>query len=216
MDITYPSGWRHGVGGLGQGGSSAADVARDDRTAEALAVAAARRDPVAFAPLYRAYFDAVYRYCLRSLGDADAAADATREVFAKALAAIARSDIAEFRPWLFTIAHNVIVDRRRQHTRRPPPLPLLDASDRPDPAPSPEETALAAEARRTVHHFLARLSDDQRAVVELRLADLTAAEAAAILGRSVGSVKIAQHRAFRRLRDLMLAAEAGGDRHDTR
>ena len=210
MDIAFTSDWRHSVGGPGQSGSSAADVARDDRTAEAVTVAAARRDPVAFAPLYRAYFDAIYRYCLRSLGDPEAAADATQEVFANALAAITRSDIAEFRPWLFTIAHNVIVDRRRQRMRRPPPLPLLDASDRPDPAPTPEETALAAEARQTVHQFLARLSDDQRAVVELRLAELTAPEAAAILGRSVGSVKIAQHRAFRRMRDLMLAADAMG------
>ena len=199
------------MGGRGQSGSSAADVERGGQTAEALAVAAARRDPAAFAPLYRAYFDPVYRYCLRNLGDPDAAADATQEVFAKALAAIARGPVADFRPWLFTIAHNVIADRGRQRARRPPPLPWLEADDHPDPAPSPEESALAAEARQTVHQFLARLPDDQRAVVELRLADLTAAEAASILGRSVGSVKIAQHRAFRRLRDLMVAAGAMGE-----
>jgi RNA polymerase sigma-70 factor (ECF subfamily) len=211
MDITFTSGWRYGVGGVGQSGSSAANVERDDRTAEALAVAAARHDPAAFAPLYRAYFDAIYRYCLRGLGDPDAAADAAQEVFAKALAAVARGPVADFRPWLFTIAHNVIADRRRQHMRRPPPLSLLEASDRPDPAPTPEETALVAETRQTVHQFLARLPDDQRAVIELRLADLTAPEVAAILGRSVGSVKIAQHRAFRRLRDLMVAAGAMGE-----
>ena len=199
------------MGGRGQSGSSAADVERGGQTAEALTVAAARHDPAAFAPLYRAYFDPVYRYCLRSLGDPDAAADATQEVFAKALAAIARGPVVDFRPWLFTIAHNVIADRGRQRARRPAPLPWLEADGHPDPAPSPDESALAAEARQTVHHFLARLPDDQRAVVELRLADLTAAEAAAILGRSVGSVKIAQHRAFRRLRDLMVAAGAMGD-----
>jgi RNA polymerase sigma-70 factor (ECF subfamily) len=211
MEVTFTSGWRHGVGGSGQRGSSAADVDRDDRTAETLAVAAACHDPAAFAPLYRAYFDPVYRYCLRSLGDPDTAADAAQEVFAKALAAIARGPVADFRPWLFTIAHNVIADRLRQRTRRLPPLSLLDAGDRPDPAPTPEESALAAEARQTVHRFLARLPDDQRAVVELRLADLTAPEVATILGRSVGSVKIAQHRAFRRLRDLMIAAGAMGE-----
>ena len=199
------------MGGPGQRGSSAADVGLDRREADALAVAAARRNPAAFAPLYRAYFAPVYRYCLRSLGDPDAAADATQEVFTKALAAIGRGQITEFRPWLFTIAHNVITDRYRQRGRRPEPTSLTVVTERPDPAPGPEEAALAAAARHTVHHFLAQLPVDQRAVVELRLADLSAPEVAALLGRSVGSVKIAQHRAFRRLRDLMTAAGVVGE-----
>jgi RNA polymerase sigma-70 factor (ECF subfamily) len=211
MGITFTSGWRSGVGGAGQRGSSAAGVGRDEREADALAVAAARRNPAAFATLYRAYFDAVYRYCLRSLGDPDSAADATQEVFAKALAGIGRGHIAEFRPWLFTIAHNVIADRHRLRWRRPEPSPLTVVAERADPAPGPEEAALAAEARVTVHQYLAKLPADQRAVVELRLSDLTAPEVAEILGRSVGSVKIAQHRAFRRLRDLMVEAGVVGE-----
>ena len=199
------------MGGPEQSSSTATDVGRDEWEADALTVAAARRSPAAFAPLYRAYFNPVYRYCLRSLGDPDAAADATQEVFAKALAAIGRSHIAIFRPWLFTIAHNVITDRHRQRARRPTPLPLLDADDRPDPAPSPEDSAITAETRRTVHQLLARLPADQRAVVELRLADLSGPEVAEVLGRSHGSVKVAQHRAFRRLRDLMVEAGDVGE-----
>jgi RNA polymerase sigma-70 factor (ECF subfamily) len=172
-------------------------------------IALARRDPQAFAPLYTAYFDPVYRYCLRCLGEREAAADAAQEVFARALRALPRYRDDAFRPWLFTIAHNVIVDGYRQRDRRPPDAPLKEAEWHADPAPGPEHAALAAEAGRTVHECLTRLTPDQRAVVELRLADLTGQEIADVLSRSLGSVKIAQHRAFRRLAVLM-GADANG------
>src|SRR5687768_11853835 len=78
---------------------------------DARMVALAKRDPRAFAPLYDRYFDPVYRYCYRRLGDGETAADATAQVFAKALAALPRyrEDAPSFRSWLFAIAHNVIV-----------------------------------------------------------------------------------------------------------
>lgn len=206
-------GWREWVGAKKL---PAPGVDREDPAAEALLVASARRDPAAFAPLYRLYFDPVYRYCLRSLGDREAAADATQDVFARALTALPHTEIGAFRPWLFAIAHNALTDRQRQSARRPVLAPLDDAEERADPAPTPEEAALSAEARRSVHRLLVQLTDDQRAVVELRLADLTGPEVAGILGRSVGSVKVAQHRAFRRLRDLIAAESGNGEHHATR
>ena len=180
---------------------------------EADLIAAARLDPRAFAPLYRTYFDPVFRYCFRCLGDREEAAEATQEVFARALRALPRYRDQSFRPWLFTIAHNVIVDSHRQQSGRPPNVPIAAAYDRPDPEPGPEEAALAAETNRSVHRYLSLLPPDQRAVVELRLADLTGKEVAAVLSRSLGSVKIAQHRAFARLRDLM-RVEAGKEGSD--
>ena len=44
---------------------------------DAVLVARARHDPRAFAPLYDRYFDPVYRYCHRRLGDHDRSAEAT-------------------------------------------------------------------------------------------------------------------------------------------
>jgi RNA polymerase sigma factor (sigma-70 family) len=183
-----------------------AEPAPDERAL----VAAARRDPRAFAPLYAAYVQPVHRYCLRGLGDREAAADATQEVFARALRALPRYRDEAFRPWLFTIAHNVIVDSHRRRGGRPDDAPLEAAEWREDSAPGPEEQTLAAEARRSVHDCLARLAPDQRAVVELRLAELTGAEIATVLARSLGSVKIAQHRAFKRLA-VLLGVELGGE-----
>jgi RNA polymerase sigma-70 factor (ECF subfamily) len=183
---------------------------------EASLVALAQRDPRAFAPLYRAYFDPVYRYCLRGLGDREAAADATQEVFTKALAALPRFRDEAFRPWVFAIAHNVVVDAHRRRGRRPHEAPLDAAACQVDPAPAPDQVALSDEAKYSVHALLVQLPADQRAVVELRLADLTGKEVAAVLGRSLGSVKIAQHRAFRRLRDLMAADADGAEDRDGR
>ena len=52
---------------------------------EDLLVAAARRDPDAVAALHERHVDPIYRFCLRRLGDRDAAEDATAQVFTKAI-----------------------------------------------------------------------------------------------------------------------------------
>jgi RNA polymerase sigma-70 factor (ECF subfamily) len=180
-------------------GAPAADAPWDD---DARLVLAAKLDPRDFAPLYGRYFDPVYRYCFRRLGHPEAAADATGQVFAKALAALPRyrDDATSFRSWLFAIAHNVLVDETR--ARRP--IAVLEAAAEVASAePSPEEQALTAEVGRTIRGLLDRLTPDQREVMEFRLAGLTGPEIAVAVGRSLGSVKIAQVRAFARLRTAL-------------
>ena len=54
--------------------------------AERRQIDAARRDPAAFAPLYAAYFDPIYRYCYLRLHHRELAADAASQTFLKALA----------------------------------------------------------------------------------------------------------------------------------
>jgi RNA polymerase sigma-70 factor (ECF subfamily) len=169
---------------------------------DAVLVALAKADRQAFALLYRRYVDPVYRYCLRSLGDRELAEDATSQVFTKALAALPRCREEAFRSWLFTIAHNVIVDARRARVAT---SPLASAETMPDRAPegSPEARALAGEDARAIRGLLAQLTPDQRQLLELRLAGLTDAEIARVLGRSHGAVRMSQHRAISRLRGIM-------------
>jgi RNA polymerase sigma-70 factor, ECF subfamily len=179
----------------------AATVDPDDTGVDdAVLVAAAQRDPRAFEPLYARYADPVYRYCWRRLGDADAAADATSLIFIKALAALPRYRAGSFRSWLFSIAHNTVVDGLRSTRHDAPFDPAFDPVD---PAPGPEELALAGDAGRQVRSLLGRLSTDQRHVVELRLAGLTDREIAAALGRNLPAVRMLQTRAVARLRTLM-------------
>ena len=167
----------------------------------------AKRDPRAFAPLYARYFDPIYRYCYRRLGHPEAAADATAQVFAKALAALPgyREEAPSFRSWLFAIAHNVMADDLRG---RRPVAPMDAAAHVAETGPSPEEVILSDETGCLVRALLATLPPDQRQILELRLAGLTGPEIAAALGRSLGSVKIAQVRAFARLRERIDPASA--------
>ena len=159
----------------------------------------------AFAVLYDRHLAKVYAYCYRLLGSRTAAEDATSAVFARVLTALPGFRARCFRGWLFAIAHNVAVDELR--TRRGE-LPLEAAAGLLDPAPSPEELAIAAGDRSAVVGLLGRLSEDQRHVVALRLSGLSAAEIGEALGKPRNAVDGLQHRALLRLRALV-AAGAG-------
>ena len=180
---------------------------------DAALVLRAKRDPAEFAPLYLRYVDPVYRYCYRRLGSAEAAADATSQTFAKAIAGLPGCAEASFRSWLFAIAHNVLVDSVRA---RRTDASLEAAATIFDPTPSPEEAALAGEQQAEVQRVLTQLSPDQRRVVELRLAGLRSNEIGAVLGRSRGAVDAIQARAVARLRHLLGATNGSAEgRHAT-
>ena len=177
---------------------------------EAAIVERARQDPVAFAPLYRQYVGPIYRYCYRRLGTKELAEDATSQTFTQAIRGLEGFENRSFRSWLFSIAYRVIIDVYR---KRRPSQPIDDVFDPSDPAPTPEEAVLAREDGRRIRTLLASLTDDQRQVLELRLAGLTGAEIAETLDKSVGAVRVQQHRAIQRLRNVLdIDTEPGGDR----
>src|SRR5690349_12775031 len=151
---------------------TAAPPRLDEELADASLVAEAKRDRRAFAPLYRRYVDRVYRYCDRVLGDRELAEDATSLVFTKALAGLPRCRDDAFRSWLFSIAHNVIVDTQRARVST---SPLTEAVEIADGAldRAPEAHALVGDDARTIRALLAHLSPEQREILELRLAGLT-------------------------------------------
>lgn len=203
-----------------QASSAAADRAARIAAADLAAVELAQADPRAFAPLYMRYAPMVLNYCRRRMADPDAAADATSLIFTRALAGLPsfRPDPARsgstFRSWLFTIAHNVVIDTRRRHR----PHVSLDrrmgatggaSSGDPrwlaDPSASPEELAIRADDGERVRAMLRRLPERQRRIVELRIAGLTGAEIAKALGMSTSAVKSAQFRAYGTLGDLLRA-----------
>ena len=196
---------------LPQSGTGDLVVHVEPADGDAALVAAAQRDPRAFAPLYLRYVDPVYAYCHRRLGSREAAEDATSLVFTKALAALPRyrTGGGTFRSWLFTIAHNTVIDSRRA---APSTRPLAEDDDLRARDPGPEEAVIAADEGRRTRALLARMTPDQRRVLELRLAGLSTAEIGAVLGRRPGAVRAVQFRAAARLRDL-LAPEPTEESH---
>jgi RNA polymerase sigma-70 factor (ECF subfamily) len=179
-------------------GPPAAEVA----TVVLTAGARSSSESAAFAELYKQYFDSIYWYCRRRLPTAEAAEDAAAHVFANALAAGPRWTDPSLRSWLFSIAHNVVANALRAGGLHP--TESLDAaSSVADGGPPPEQAAIVAEERDELRQAIAMLPEDQRTVVELRMAGLTGPEVARVMGRSHAAVKMLQLRAYSRLRDLL-------------
>ena len=158
----------------------------------------AHRDLEAFVHLYDRYVDSVFRYCSRRLPSA-AAEDATSVTFLNAIGAIRGLEPGRpFRPWLFTIAHNAVVDqlRRQQH------LPI-DEVEITAPGPSLDDRAILTDRRQRLARAISTLGPDQQQVIHLRLAGLRVPEIGAVLGKSPGAVRVIHHRAVNRLRVLM-------------
>lgn len=168
-------------------------------------VAAAQADRQAFAALYEWYVERVYRYCYLRLGNRAAAEDATSEVFCKALASLGGFRGEVFAAWLFRIAHNVVID---VHRRRCPTDPLQAAGAVSDPAPTPEEQAVAWDERERFRAALGALPGEQRLVLELQLAGWSGEQTARVLGKRLGAVKMLRFRAIARLREVLRSESA--------
>ena len=156
----------------------------------------------AFEQLYQRYVNDVYRFCLRRLKSEADAADATSAIFTRALANIKACQPDTFRSWLYAIGRNVVTD----HYRALHPTEALDQSlEVVDRSAGPEEVAIQHDESRSLADVLKRLSDEQRSVIELRLAGLNGNEIATVLGKSRNAIDQAQFRAIARLRTLLVA-----------
>jgi RNA polymerase sigma-70 factor (ECF subfamily) len=142
----------------------------------------------------------VYGY-LRAQGAVEPE-DLTSEVFLRVFDRLSQfsGDEANFRSWLFTIAHRILVDEARRRQRRPRTTALSLAAES-FAAGDVEREALANVGAEWADELLSSLPPDQRAVLALRVtADLSLEQVAAILDKRVGAVKSLQHRALAALR----------------
>lgn len=161
----------------------------------------ARTDPDAFADLYNRYAKQVISYFLVRTKSREDAEDLASQVFVRAFEALPRFRSGEgtVRSWLFAIAHNLAISHFRS-TRQTRSIDDIDVLDR---APSPEDHAAFMDDVSRLKQALALLTDEQRAVVELRLAGLSGIEISRALGKSHAAIKMLQHRAIEHLRDVL-------------
>lgn len=77
------------------------------------------RGAAAAADLYERYSGQIYGYCLHQLGSREEAEDAVQTTFMNAFRGLERGIVPELESaWLFKIAHNVCLSRRRSSWRR--------------------------------------------------------------------------------------------------
>ncbi len=161
-------------------------------------------DPDAFAELVRRHRDRLWAVALRTLGDPEEAADALQDALLSAFrrAETFRGDAA-VTTWLHRIVVNACLDRLRRRKARPAD-PLPDDPDRETAHPGGPDLADLAAVTLDVEAALATLPPEQRAALVLvDLQGFTVADAAAVLGCPVGTVKSRCARARTRLAPLL-------------
>ena len=173
----------------------------DDPHVVALVGRAVRRDQAAFAELYERFLDAVYRYVYFRTASRLDAEDVTEQVFLQAWAAIDRFrwQGKPFVAWLYTLAHNLLVDRHR----RIQPVLSLDDADLPIEI---EHPGAAEELSRWIDadllaNAVKRLTPEQQQVITLRfIHGYDSAQVAQLMNKREGSIRALQFRALQSLR----------------
>ena len=168
-----------------------------------------------FELLVRAYQDRLYGFALRITGNPSDAEEAAQDAFIRSYRALASypperiRDLA-LKPWLYRIALNVCRNRLRKH--RLATVPVDGGEDDEDggidlPADAgqqPEVLFEHSETRAQLADGVSALPERYRVAVVLRFVqELSYAEAAAVLGQPVGTVKANVHRGIGLLRSAM-------------
>ncbi|MFC7341585.1 sigma-70 family RNA polymerase sigma factor [Saccharopolyspora griseoalba] len=170
--------------------------------------AAQRGDADAFGRLYDEYSQTVYRYVLFRVSDHCLAEDITSETFLRGLRRIASisyqgRDVAA---WFITIAKNLILDHIKSSRNRLeiPTCEITDHVPGKGPQVGPEQHVLTHAVNGQLAECIRQLNPDQRECIRLRfLMDLSVTETAVAMDRNEGAVKALQHRAIRRLAQLL-------------
>ncbi len=172
----------------------------------ALVHAAQQGDSGAFGQLYDRYVDMVFRFVLFRVHDRTMAEDLTSETFLRALRRITTVSYQgkDVGAWLVTIARNLVLDhvKSSRHRLEVSTAEFRDTHSRDDT----ENEVVTASVHTALLDCVRQLGEDQRECISLRfLQGLSVSETAQLMGRNVGAVKALQHRAVRRLAELVPA-----------
>lgn len=152
-------------------------------------------DTSAFGKIVLRHQDRIYNLCRHMLGNPQDAEDAAQDVFLKAFQALPKFEPhAALSTWLYRIAANTCIDRKR----RPVWESLFGITaegedllhDRASDAPSPEKLYQARETDKALRVCLGKLSPKLRAIIVLKeIEGLSYEEIAETLEISMGTVK---------------------------
>jgi RNA polymerase sigma-70 factor (ECF subfamily) len=180
-----------------------------DKRTGGLAVNEIGTDPDVFERFYREHIEAVKRFVARRVDDPYLVADLTADVFVAAIDSAASYDGRRGAPgaWLCGIARHVVASELRRRTSRQRlsaksvvGRELVHSED----LPALHERIDAESSGRAIYREMDRLSDADRAVLELVALDgLEVREAAAVLGITAAAARVRLYRARRLLQSKL-------------
>lgn len=162
-----------------------------------------RGDAQAFGDLYERHLVSIYRYIYTRIGEAREAEDLTETVFIKAWQALPKfkRSRASFRTWLYRVAHNLLVDQYRTHKDE---IELPENGRLQSSSPLPEEQVIAMERSEYLAACIRRLNPRYQEILTLRfINEMSHEEAAQVMEKSVGAVRVLQHRALKALQEQL-------------
>lgn len=166
--------------------------------------AAQAGDEGSFTELFRSLQPSLLRY-LRTVGGA-LADDVAAETWVSVVKGLGRfrGDESRWKAWVFTIARARLVDARRRAARTPIPVDtdvVLEGSVATDDVAGTVEDMFSTEAALAL---IGQLPEQQAEVILLRfVGGLDVGQTARALGKRPGAVRVASHRALRRLAELL-------------
>jgi RNA polymerase sigma-70 factor, ECF subfamily len=174
---------------------------------EEIAAGVRAGDPDAIGEVYVHLADRLLGYLVARVRDRATAEDLLEATFIELIRKghTITGGPAAIKVWLFRSAYFNALDHIRKVKRRGEDI-VDDFSgfDVEDGTDGPDDIYLRNERRRIVRAALAHLSEDQRAVLQMRyVAELSAPEVAAILGKTEGAIRSLQHRGERALGRLL-------------
>jgi RNA polymerase sigma-70 factor (ECF subfamily) len=165
---------------------------------------AQRGDQNAFGDLYETHAPVIFRYLFAHLGNSMDAEDLTCEVFLKAWQSLPNyiERGVPFLAFLFRIARNALVDHYRQNNRLE--HKTLDDMDgyKAEGVKEPVDMVSSQMEHQQILRVLSKLRPDYQYVLTLRfISELSPVETAQVMKRSVGAIRVLQHRALTALRE---------------
>jgi RNA polymerase sigma-70 factor, ECF subfamily len=159
-------------------------------------------DTDSFGILYDQYSEVIFRYVYSHLENRLDAEDLTEEIFLRAWRALPKYDERglPFSAFLFRIARNSLIDFYRQRKI----VQSIDDIEVQSHEAGPEEVVELQFANNDLRKNIAELREDYRNVIIFRfLSGLSPEETAQVMQRSVGAIRVLQHRALSALKELM-------------
>lgn len=156
----------------------------------------------AIGQIYELFFEKIYRFTFYRVSHKEVAEDITEEVFIKAFGSLHQlTDTASFEGWLYQIARNKVIDYYRSKKLT---VPLEAIENTLEYETNLVDIVDLQAQQKTFIRLLKELSDEQQIVIKLKfLEDLENSEIAELLHKTEGTIRVIQHRAIAKLKELI-------------